>query len=115
VQFLAHLTLTPLALDEDGQAAPYTVETEFEASSWAAAWEHCLGVATKFGARMSEHRMIEIKPKTGEIIFLPPAPAAAAPVVPEKKEPDPIPDWFKAVKVVFCTPLPWPTELSVNG
>jgi len=57
-RFVAHVVITP---DDGGD--PYTVETEFTATSYPAAWEHVMGFGQKFGGRVTSHRLAMVGEK----------------------------------------------------
>jgi hypothetical protein len=118
--FLAHLTLSPLEADEDGKREQFTVEHEFEATSWPTAWEHCMATAAKFRARLAAHKMVEVKKDTGELVApaLPPPQPKPEPTWQEElraKLVEPEPGWYEGVAIKWTAPAPWPDDLCVSG
>lgn len=113
--YLAHVTIRS---DEDGEV--FTVETEFKAANWVAAWHHVLGLPKKFGGSMVRHKLCAVKPDDGTLtpvaephavhtqsapLALPRPPVAYTP--PKVEEPT-LPDW--AIRIV----VPTPTIVALN-
>jgi len=86
----------------------YTVETEFEATGWGSAYEHCMGLGTKFNSVVQSHRLKAVGESDSKAVMHAPTnvPALPAPQT-EAEEPKP-PAWLTLVTVPSITPQPWP-------
>lgn len=102
MRFLAHVVMRP----KDNKPV-FTVETEFDASSWGSAYQHCMGLGDKFDAVVQSHRLKAVD-GSGEQAGTQPL-ALPAPPPPEPPKPA-IPAWCGLVTVAMPTPAPWPTS-----
>jgi hypothetical protein len=127
-KFIAHVGMRPINGDE-----AFTVETEFDATSYPQAWAHVQKVAAKFNATVGTHRIQQIS-EDGEITNPPeiirplsalvvPAEAMAAARRPPLALPAPAPAtlpgnvsmaWLGSAKVAMPKVLPFPVEENAN-
>jgi hypothetical protein len=84
----------------------FTVETEFDADNWHAAWQHCMGLGTKFNAVVLSHRLNAKDEAKGAVKYLPPPAAPAKPAEPT------VPEWATKVSLDPVAVLPWPATLT---
>jgi hypothetical protein len=125
-KFIAHVGMRPVNGDD-----AFTVETEFEATSYPQAWAHVQKVAAKFNATVGTHRIQQIS-EDGEItnppsIIVAPLDADRGALASARRPPLALPApapatlpgnvsmaWLGAAKVAMPKVLPFPIEENAN-
>jgi hypothetical protein len=125
-KFIAHVGMRPVNGDD-----AFTVETEFEATSYPQAWAHVQKVAAKFNATVGTHRIQQIS-EDGEItdppsIIVAPLDADRGALAAARRPPLALPApapatlpgnvpmaWLGAAKVAMPKVLPFPIEENAN-
>lgn len=122
-RFVAHVHMRPL---EPGMAS-FTVESEFSAPSYSAAWSHVLGMGQKFCATIMSHRIAEVdedgvingdealslseaivSEMPNKTLTVKEAPVVTVPAVA-------VPSWYGTAKAEVPKPVPFPVSEEADN
>jgi hypothetical protein len=115
-KYLAHVSIKPRTGDP-----AYTVETEFEAPGYPAAWNRVLGMADRFGGTVVGHKLQQIAPG-GELVgTASDIPSSRLPVVSEAAAQAALTvnaivdeEWYDCVPPSMLCPSPRPYPISLE-